>query len=394
MPPRRDVVAEFTDLVCKQNVAVPVAAMNALVMTIADSDAKTWMELKDELDTTILRLNRCGHDNLGGRTNLSLRSGCDLFMRYVTRAFDMDSENFATCRTELARRGKRFAGYSRSSRAYIADIGHSFVQDNCTVLVHGNSRVVAELLLKAAESKKFSIYITESRPNDRGTLSYEDGDEVGGARKDGSGSGSNASKSGGEYQSAVQYAAAGIPTTIILDCGIGAIMDQVDLCIVGAEGVMENGGIVNKVGTSTIAMVAKTLKKPFYVAVESYKFARMYPLTQRDITDAYRSDRGGVGVGVGVGGGGGGISLSSSGSGFGNAAGISTTGSSDEQQPIASDMGSAAAAIEATIPRHENLKFMHTTIDYTPAEFITLLFTDLGVLTPAAVSDELIKLYQ
>ncbi len=32
--------------------------------------------------------------------------------------------------------------------------------------------------------------------------------------------------------------------------------------------------------------------------------------------------------------------------------------------------------------------------DYTPAAYLTLLFTDLGVLTPAAVSDELIKLYQ
>jgi translation initiation factor 2B subunit (eIF-2B alpha/beta/delta family) len=34
------------------------------------------------------------------------------------------------------------------------------------------------------------------------------------------------------------------------------------------------------------------------------------------------------------------------------------------------------------------------TVDFTPAQLITLLFTDLGVLTPAAVSDELIKLYQ
>ena len=32
--------------------------------------------------------------------------------------------------------------------------------------------------------------------------------------------------------------------------------------------------------------------------------------------------------------------------------------------------------------------------DYTPPSFITLLFTDLGVLTPSAVSDELIKQYQ
>jgi translation initiation factor eIF-2B subunit alpha len=31
--------------------------------------------------------------------------------------------------------------------------------------------------------------------------------------------------------------------------------------------------------------------------------------------------------------------------------------------------------------------------DYTPPAFINLLVTDLGVLTPAAVSDELIQLY-
>ncbi len=31
--------------------------------------------------------------------------------------------------------------------------------------------------------------------------------------------------------------------------------------------------------------------------------------------------------------------------------------------------------------------------DYTPPQYISLLVTDLGVLTPAAVSDELIQLY-
>jgi translation initiation factor eIF-2B subunit alpha len=40
---------------------------------------------------------------------------------------------------------------------------------------------------------------------------------------------------------------AGIATTVILDCAVGAVMERVDMCLVGAEGVMENGGIVNKV---------------------------------------------------------------------------------------------------------------------------------------------------
>jgi translation initiation factor eIF-2B subunit alpha len=56
---------------------------------------------------------------------------------------------------------------------------------------------------------------------------------------------------------------------------------RVDLVLVGAEGVVENGGVINKLGTYQIALCAKALNKPFYVAAESYKFARLYPLNQQ-----------------------------------------------------------------------------------------------------------------
>lgn len=48
---------------------------------------------------------------------------------------------------------------SEASRSKIADIGHSFVQDGCTVLTHGTSRVVTALLLKASQSKQFNIIV-------------------------------------------------------------------------------------------------------------------------------------------------------------------------------------------------------------------------------------------
>lgn len=41
--------------------------------------------------------------------------------------------------------------------------------------------------------------------------------------------------------------AAGIPCTLILDSAVGYVMEQVDFVMVGAEGVVESGGIVNKV---------------------------------------------------------------------------------------------------------------------------------------------------
>lgn len=48
-------------------------------------------------------------------------------------------------------------------------------------------------------------------------------------------------------ESARLFSERGIPTRVILDAAVGAFMEEVDLCLVGAEGVMENGGIVNKV---------------------------------------------------------------------------------------------------------------------------------------------------
>lgn len=47
-------------------------------------------------------------------------------------------------------------------------------------------------------------------------------------------------------------------------------MDKVDMVFVGAEGVVENGGIVNKIGTYQIALVANALSKPVYVVAERY----------------------------------------------------------------------------------------------------------------------------
>ncbi len=43
------------------------------------------------------------------------------------------------------------------------------------------------------------------------------------------------------------------------------------MVLVGAEGVVESGGIINKLGTHHIAIAAKAQGIPFYVAAESYK---------------------------------------------------------------------------------------------------------------------------
>ncbi|KAI0226292.1 Translation initiation factor eIF-2B subunit alpha [Lamellibrachia satsuma] len=87
-----------------------------------------------------------------------------------------------------------------------------------------------------------------------------------------------------------------------------------------------------------MAICAKEMNKPFYVVAESFKFARLYPLNQKDVPNQFKYR-------------------------------ASKLAGSNE------------------------LTKEHPMVDYTPPAYITLLFTDLGVLTPSAVSDELIKLY-
>lgn len=80
----------------------------------------------------------------------------------------------------------------------------------------------------------------------------------------------------------------GINCTVILDAAVGMILEKIDFVLLGAEGVVESGGIINKIGTTTIGLCAKMFNKPVYVAVESFKFVRFYPLNNRDVPDEFK----------------------------------------------------------------------------------------------------------
>ena len=60
----------------------------------------------------------------------------------------------------------------------------------------------------------------------------------------------------------------GIPHAVLSDGAIGARMrrGEVDLCIVGADRIAANGDVANKIGTYTLATLAKAHGIPFYVA--------------------------------------------------------------------------------------------------------------------------------
>ncbi|KAJ3675539.1 hypothetical protein LUZ60_004581 [Juncus effusus] len=297
------VIEEFNYWRKKPDLAEAVAAIMALGAVIRSSRATTMIELDIELKKASHTLKSWD------TTSISLSAACDLFIIYVTRTSALEYEDFDAAKRRLIERAEKFGEISLKARKTIAMLSQDFISDGCTILVHGYSRVVLEVLKMAASNRKlFRVLCTEGRP-DRTGLRFSK-----------------------------ELAGLGVPVKLLIDSAVAYAMDEVDMVFVGADGVVESGGIINMMGTYQVAMVASSMDKPVYVAAESYKFARLYPLDQKDLEPALR--------------------------------------------PI--DFG---------VPIPSGVEVEKSARDYTPPQFLTLLFTDLGVLTPSVVSDELIQLY-
>jgi translation initiation factor 2B subunit (eIF-2B alpha/beta/delta family) len=119
----------------------------------------------------------------------------------------------------------------------------------------------------------------------------------------------------------------------------------------------------------------------------------MYPLSQRDVIDLS-----GIGSATGTA-----TAAATVAVGGSSSAATPLTGKSATASAIIAGAAAAAAAAAAKVKRSfsdlasalpATVAIEQFSIDFTPSKCITLMFTDLGILTPAAVSDELIRLYQ
>ena len=135
----------------------------------------------------------------------------------------------------------------RGNRA-MGEHGKGFIADGAAVLTHCNAGALATAgygtalgVIRAAHAagKRLSVWVGETRPFLQGArlTAWE-------LQKD------------------------GIPVTLIADNMAGHLMQRgrIDLVVVGADRIARNGDVANKVGTYTLAVLAKEHGIPFYVA--------------------------------------------------------------------------------------------------------------------------------
>ncbi len=75
---------------------------------------------------------------------------------------------------------------------------------------------------------------------------------------------------------AVSLADAGIAVTLAPDALGPSLMAEATTAFVGADAVLRDAAVVNKIGTYGLALAAADHKKPFYVACETLKFDARY----------------------------------------------------------------------------------------------------------------------
>jgi ribose 1,5-bisphosphate isomerase len=161
----------------------------------------------------------------------------------ITQVEDSDERNPTELCHLVSVSAEKFQKNLVASRERIAEIGAKRIRDGSVVFTHCHSSTVSHMLWKAkSEGRDFEVICTETRPAFQGRIT------------------------------AKEMLQLGVKTTFIVDSAARSFMHDADLIMVGADAITSEGNVVNKIGTSAIAVLAHEARKPFYVVSELLKF--------------------------------------------------------------------------------------------------------------------------
>ncbi len=285
--------------------AIGIAGAMGLVLAVRGAQTKDREEFlklidsqADYLDSSrptavnlawaLKRLRNLAHKQTGS-------SVAQIKQMLLAEAKDIRDEDAATCRA-------------------IGQNGVALIKPGMKILTHCNAgslataeygTALAPLYLAREKGVAFSVYADETRPLLQGSR-----------------------------LTAWELSQGGIDVTIICDSVAGHLMSlgRVDLVITGADRIAANGDAANKIGTYSVACLARHHKVPFYIAAP----ASTFDLSIADGTEIPIEQRGAEEVTNGFG--------------------------------------------RRTAP--EDVKVYSPAFDVTPGELITAIITDLGVIQP------------
>ncbi|HEY3231233.1 MAG TPA: translation initiation factor eIF-2B, partial [Roseiflexaceae bacterium] len=145
-------------------------------------------------------------------------------------------------RQAVAQATEEFKRQLRQNALRVAEGALGLIADGSTIITISHSGTVEQALLHARRAgRRFSVICLESRPACEGR------------------------------EAAASLASADVPVKLVVDAAATAMVQAAQVVLVGAD-LLNNRGLVNKIGTRALALAAQVSGVPFYTLCGGEKF--------------------------------------------------------------------------------------------------------------------------
>ncbi|ELY59004.1 ribose 1,5-bisphosphate isomerase [Natronolimnohabitans innermongolicus] len=161
-------------------------------------------------------------------------------LRYVFRG--MDGETVADLRAATVARAERFQHELAHAQSELGAVGANRLRDGDVVMTHCHSTDALACIEAALEDgKELEAIVRETRPRKQGHIT------------------------------ARQLREWDVPVTLVVDNASRRYLNRADHVLIGADSIAADGSVINKIGTSGLAVTARERGVPVMVAAQTIK---------------------------------------------------------------------------------------------------------------------------
>ena len=222
--------AEIEAMEIRGAATIAAAAAEALGTQADASDAADPEQFRAEL-------RRAARDLYETRpTAVSLPNA----LRFVLA--EMEGETVEELRASVRRASEEFRADLDTAQERLGRIGANRFQDGDVIMTHCHSTDALATVEHAVEDgKDLEAVVKETRPRKQGHITAQ------------------------------QLRELGVPVTLIVDSAAHRYLNDVDHVLVGADSIAADGSVINKIGTSGLAVNARDRGTPIVVAAQTIK---------------------------------------------------------------------------------------------------------------------------
>ncbi|APW96630.1 ribose 1,5-bisphosphate isomerase [Halobiforma lacisalsi AJ5] len=225
-----DTADDIAEMRIRGAATIADAAAEALAIQAERSDADSPAAFQRQLRTAAKTLYETRP------TAVSLPNA----LRYVLRG--MEGETVADLRETTTARAEEFRTDLEQAQVTLGEIGANRLRDGDVVMTHCHSTDALSCIEAALEDgKEIEAIVKETRPRKQGHIT------------------------------ARQLREWGVPVTLVVDNAARRYLDEADHVLVGADSIAADGSVINKIGTSGLAVNARERGVPVMVAAQTIK---------------------------------------------------------------------------------------------------------------------------